>query len=57
MSKVLLDKTYSVDDLCDVERDVYEALDDAYTPEAAEIPDDCSGTFRVQITWTPDEQD
>lgn len=55
MSKVLLDKNYSVDDLSDMERDMYEALDSAYTPEAAEIPDDASGTFRVQITWTPDE--
>lgn len=55
MSKVLLDKTYGVDDLNDMERDMYEALDSTYNPEAADIPDDCSGTFRVQITWTPDE--
>lgn len=57
MSKVLLDKNYSVDDLNDLERDMYEAIDGTYNPEAAEIPDDAAGTFRVQITWTPDEQD
>lgn len=55
MSKVLLDKTYSVDDLNDLERDVCEAFDSAYNPAAVEIPDDCSGTFRVTMTWTPDE--
>lgn len=55
MSKVLLDKTYTVDDLNDLERDMYEALDSTYNPEAVEIPDDCSGSFRVTMTWTPDE--
>ena len=55
MSKVLLDKNYSVDDLNDLERDMYEAIDGTYNPEAAEIPDDATGTYRVQITWTPDE--
>ncbi|MNC46628.1 hypothetical protein D3C75_956540 [compost metagenome] len=55
MSKVLLDKNYSADELNDLERDMYEAIDGAYNPEVAEIPDDEAGTFRVQITWTPDE--
>lgn len=53
-SKVLHDKNYSVDDLCDVERDVCEALDSAYNPAAA-IADGCSGTYHIQITWVPDE--
>lgn len=54
MSKVLLDKNYGGDDLCDVERDCYEALVDDFTPDVKDIPlnehGNFSGTFRVQIT-------
>lgn len=58
-SRVLLDKAYSAEELCDVGRDVHEAFDERFTPAAAGIPKDehgfDKGTFKVSITWSPAE--
>lgn len=57
--RVLLDKTYSAEELCDVGRDVHEAFDERFTPAAAGIPKDeygfDQGTFKVTIVWSPEE--
>lgn len=52
--KTLMDARYTAEELNDVERDVYEAIS-----ENNDIPVDDNGfeigTFRVQITWKPEE--
>lgn len=57
--RTLLKKEYSAEELCDVGRDVHEAFDERFTPEAGGIPKDeygfDEGTFTVTITWTPPE--
>lgn len=51
MSKIIFQKNYDAESLCDVERDVYEALNDDVT----EIPKDEHGfelgTFKITIEW------
>lgn len=58
MKRTLLDKTYSAEELCDVGRDVHEAFDERFTPEAKDIPKDAQGfelgTFKVTIEWVPE---
>lgn len=58
-SRVLLDKKYTSEELCDVYRDVSEAFDERFTPAAKGIPTIehgfHAGTFKVTITWSPDE--
>lgn len=58
-SRVLLDKTYSSEELCDVSRDVDEAFSERFTPALIGIPRDGhgfhEGTFKVTITWIPEE--
>lgn len=58
-SRVLLDKNYSAEELCDLSRDIHEAFDERFTPAAAGIPKDeygfDEGSFKVTITWSPDE--
>lgn len=53
--KTLLSKSYSAEELSDLSRDVHEAFDERFTPEAAGIPKDehgfDKGTFKVLITW------
>lgn len=50
---ILLDKVYSGDVICDIDRDVCEAFYDS------ELPIDehgfQTGQFRVHITWEPTE--
>lgn len=57
--RVLLNKAYSAEELSDLSRDVHEAFDERFTPEAAGIPKDEHGfergTFEVSITWKPEE--
>lgn len=59
MSRTLLSKTYSSEELCDLGRDVHEAFDERFTPEAKGIPKDehgfDKGTFKVTIEWIPEE--
>ena len=56
--KILLEKAYSAEELSDLSRDVYEALDPQFTPEASGIPEDehgfATGTFKVSIIWLPE---
>lgn len=58
-SRVLLDKKYSAEELCDVGRDVHEAFDEDFTPAAKGIPQDDlgfqTGTYTVTVTWSPEE--
>lgn len=55
--RVLLDKKYSAEELCDVERDVYEAFDENFTPAAMGIPVGehgfTEGTYTVLVVWNP----
>lgn len=59
--KTLLSKKYSSEELSDLSRDMHEALDERFTPEAAGIPKDehgfDEGTFTVTITWSNDEEE
>lgn len=52
---ILLKKEYSGEELCDLERDVAEALDGDYNAIAHVIPTDeygfQSGRFKVTIEW------
>jgi hypothetical protein len=57
--RLMLDKTYTAEALSDLDRDMEEAFDERFTPEAAGIPKDEhgfeKGHFRVQITWINEE--
>lgn len=59
--KTLLSKTYSSEELCDLSRDIHEAFDERFTPEAAGIPVDehgfNTGKFTVTLTWSDSEGD
>lgn len=54
----LFTREYSSEELCDVERDVYEALSEEYNPFIASIPKDKHGfhrgLFEVSIVWIND---
>jgi hypothetical protein len=56
----LLDKTYDGESICDAERDVYEAFIEDFTPAVSGIPSDDlgfqTGTFKVTVTWEPDDE-
>lgn len=51
----LLNKTYDGDSIVDVERDVWEAFDPSFTPQAARIPTGAGGihqgAFKVTVVW------
>ncbi len=55
----LLDKLYDGESIVDVGRDVEESFSGRFTPAANDIPSDeygiSTGSFKVTITWTPDE--
>lgn len=59
MPQVLFSRIYDSESLCDVERDVIEAFDPAFTPAMANIPQDehgfHAGSFRVTVEWIKDE--
>ena len=52
---IIFDKEYDGESIVDMERDVYEALNDEY-----EIPVDeygfSKGIFRVTISWSEDDE-
>lgn len=53
--KTIFEKSYSKDELYDVERDVSEALQVMFNPAIEELPTDAygftSGIFTITITW------
>jgi hypothetical protein len=58
----LLDKEYSAESLCDIDRDVYEIHQFPVDPEYKLIknpvePDFISGTYKVTIVYVPGEDD
>lgn len=57
--KTLLNKVYTSEELSDLSRDMHEAFDPRFTPEAAGIPKDehgfDKGTFTVSIVWKGEE--
>lgn len=57
--RILLDKHYAAEELADAGRDIDEAFDDRFTPEAGGIPKDDlgfdRGRFRIQIIWEEDD--
>ena len=50
-TRVLHRKTYSEDELSDLERDIYECIDPAYNSKAAGLSED--GVFVVTVEWKP----
>lgn len=46
----IFNKTYRDEELCDLERDIYEAISDSGT-------DDSAGVFEVNIIWKENEDD
>lgn len=57
--RVLLRKSYSSEETCDLSRDLHEAFDPRFTPEAEGIPKDehgfDKGTFELVLTWRAEE--
>lgn len=60
-NRTLLSKTYTSEELSDLGRDVHEAFDERFTPEAKGIPNDehgfALGTFKVTIEWVEEQQE
>jgi len=56
---ITFEKEYDGESIYDVYRDVSEAFDSRYNPILETIPTDehyiQTGTFKVLITWSPDE--
>lgn len=56
---LVFDKHYDGESLCDLERDIVEALDSRYNPIVDDIPQDkhgiSKGTFEVIIKWVNDD--
>ena len=49
---IIFDKTYSAEELCDIERDVIESFDPMFNPVVKAIPvDDDLGEWRVMIYY------
>lgn len=48
----LFQKHYSEEELCDIERDVYEAISPTFNPKAKDV-DFSRGTFLIRIEWEP----
>lgn len=59
MSKQVFEKSYDGESICDLSRDISEAIDERFNPVCADIPEIedgfYAGSFKVTITWTPDE--
>jgi hypothetical protein len=55
MRSVIFKKEYSGESLCDLDRDISEAIDEHYNMDMAEIPKDeygfPLGDFKVTIEW------
>lgn len=59
--KVIFVRIYDGEGLFDIERDIWEALQEEYNSNMVDIPKDFHnfhrGNFTVSITWSPDETD
>ena len=53
--KTLLNAQYDGESLCDVERDVYEALQNAEGIPLKNLFGIPSGVYTVTVTWTPED--
>ena len=55
----IFEQSYSGEDMCEIDRDVYEALAASFNPVMDQIPCDGynipEGTFKVTITWESDD--
>ena len=55
---LILNKTYSGEEICDIDRDVSEMFNEEYDPTVAQIPKDehgfHKGTFKVKVEWIPE---
>ena len=49
----IFEQTYSDEELCDLERDVLEAISVDYNPILKKVRSD-EGIFKVTITWEPE---
>jgi len=53
----VFNKKYDGDSICDLSRDIHEALDGRYNDKINEIPVDAygffQGTFTLRIEWKP----
>ena len=59
MSKVIFENKYSSEELCDVERDLYECFDGDFNPKVRDIPSDENGFheggyFKITVEWIED---
>lgn len=55
--KVIFTKDYEgFESLYDLGRDVCEAVDAVYNPQATVLEDEFQGTVRVTITYTPEKK-
>jgi hypothetical protein len=56
MAITLFEKTYDDESLYDLDRDIFEAMSDLYSPLAKNIPKDehgfRRGSFKVKIEWS-----
>ena len=50
----IFEKRYSEETLCDLERDILEAISEDYNLIMKKVPSD-EGVFKVIITWTSGE--
>ena len=55
----IFEQSYSGEEMCDIDRDVYEALAASFNPVTDQIPCDehniHEGIFKVTITWESDD--
>lgn len=56
MEKIIFTRSYSDEDLYDLDRHLFDAFDPALNPILNTIPVDqqqyMKGTFKVEVTWT-----
>jgi len=56
----IFEQSYIGEEMCDIDRDVYVAMDDKFNPVMDQIPCDehniHEGTFKVTITWESDDE-
>jgi hypothetical protein len=59
----IVQRNYTIEDkvldVCDIDRDISEAINEDFNPEMGKIPFDshgmCFGTFHLILAWTPEE--
>lgn len=57
MERKIFEKYYCWEDLCDVERDVTEAMDPRFNPESVDIPGEFRGRIKLVMTYEGDENE